>query len=194
MLYDAVARCRVWRGDAGADQGLVADEPEGKADQDWREGREPRPLHRLPDGRGRHPTAKCSRRFYASSQNYGRSHHQRQRETFDNHVFKGNRQEECAQMQKKRPDQPIDHRSGWPEGWQPPEPSIGLARSPITARIFTSGRESSGESGFDARVAGLGQLRTRFGVNVRHGVGNMMELAKSKNDIPLLGTSQKISR
>jgi PAS domain S-box-containing protein len=88
-------------------------------------------------------------------------------------------------MQKKRPDQPIDHRSGWPEGWQPPEPSIGLARSPITARIFTSGRESSGESGFDARVAGLGQLRTRFGVNVRHGVGNMMELAKSKNDIPL---------
>ena len=28
-----------------------------KADQDRREGREPRPLHRLPDGRGRHPTA-----------------------------------------------------------------------------------------------------------------------------------------
>src|ERR1700730_5472221 len=42
-------------GDAGADQGLVADEPEGKADQDWREGRQPRPLCRLPDGRGRHP-------------------------------------------------------------------------------------------------------------------------------------------
>src|ERR1700731_3685754 len=41
-------------GDAGADQGLVADEPEGKADQDWREGRQPRPLCRLPDGRGRH--------------------------------------------------------------------------------------------------------------------------------------------
>ncbi len=41
-------------GDAGADQGLVADEPEGKADQDWREGRSPRPLCRLPDGRGRH--------------------------------------------------------------------------------------------------------------------------------------------
>jgi hypothetical protein len=33
---------------------LVADEPEGKADQDWREGRQPRPLCRLPDGRGRH--------------------------------------------------------------------------------------------------------------------------------------------
>src|SRR5262245_30217827 len=44
-------------GDAGADQGLVADESEGKADQDRREGREPRPLCRLPDSRGRHPTA-----------------------------------------------------------------------------------------------------------------------------------------
>src|SRR5438445_9424566 len=44
-------------GDAGADQGLVADESEGKADQDRREGRQPRPLCHLPDGRGRHPTA-----------------------------------------------------------------------------------------------------------------------------------------
>ena len=40
-------------GDAGntrTDQGLVADEPEGKADQDRREGRQPRPLRRIPDG------------------------------------------------------------------------------------------------------------------------------------------------
>src|SRR5271154_2453676 len=44
-------------GDAGADQGLVADELEGKADKNRREGGEPRPLYRLPDGRGRHPTA-----------------------------------------------------------------------------------------------------------------------------------------
>ena len=44
-------------GDAGADQRLVADEPEGQADQDRRKGREPRPLCRLPDGRSRHPTA-----------------------------------------------------------------------------------------------------------------------------------------
>src|SRR5262249_46897461 len=44
-------------GDAGADQGLVADESEGKADQDRRESGEPRPVCCLPDGRGRHPTA-----------------------------------------------------------------------------------------------------------------------------------------
>ena len=44
-------------GDARADQRLVADEPEGEAHQDRREGRAPRSLHRLPDGRGRYLTA-----------------------------------------------------------------------------------------------------------------------------------------
>src|SRR5271165_424782 len=43
--------------DAGANQRLVADESEGKTDQDRREGGEPRSLCRLSDGRGRHPTA-----------------------------------------------------------------------------------------------------------------------------------------
>jgi hypothetical protein len=42
-------------GDARADQGLVVDEPKGKADQDRREGREPRSLRRIPDGRGCYP-------------------------------------------------------------------------------------------------------------------------------------------
>src|SRR6478735_7179559 len=40
----------------GADQGLLADELEGEADQDQREGGEPRTLCRLPNGGGRHPT------------------------------------------------------------------------------------------------------------------------------------------
>src|SRR2546430_281430 len=40
----------------GADQGLVADELEGEADQDRRKGGEPRTLRRLPNGGGRHPT------------------------------------------------------------------------------------------------------------------------------------------
>jgi len=44
-------------GDARADQGLVADKPEGDADPDRREGRQPRSLSRLPNGRGRHSTA-----------------------------------------------------------------------------------------------------------------------------------------
>src|SRR5262245_41322589 len=52
-------------GDAGADQGLVTDAPEGEADQDRREGREPRPLRRLPDGRGCHPTANVPGDFAA---------------------------------------------------------------------------------------------------------------------------------
>src|SRR5205823_14535075 len=41
---------------ARTDQRLVADELEGKADQDRRQGGEPRTLRRLPNGGGRHPT------------------------------------------------------------------------------------------------------------------------------------------
>ena len=55
---------------------------------DRREGREPRPLRRLPDGRGRHSPAKCSRRYCGRSQNYYRSRHPRQRETTNGHAFK----------------------------------------------------------------------------------------------------------
>src|SRR5262249_53277302 len=52
-------------GDAGADQGLVADDLEGQADQDRREGRQPWPLCHLPDGRGRHRTTNVPRDFAA---------------------------------------------------------------------------------------------------------------------------------
>ena len=44
-------------GDARADQEPVANEPEEEADQDRCEGRQPRPLRRIPNGRGRYPTA-----------------------------------------------------------------------------------------------------------------------------------------
>ncbi len=43
----------------------LTDELEGEAHQDRREGREPRPLRRLPDGRGRHRTANVPRDFAA---------------------------------------------------------------------------------------------------------------------------------
>src|SRR5436190_15154247 len=49
----------------GADQGLVADELEGEADQDRREGGEPRTLCRLPNGGGRHPAANVPGDFAA---------------------------------------------------------------------------------------------------------------------------------
>jgi len=44
-------------GDAGTYEWLVADHPQGEADQDRRQGGEPRPLHLVPDGRGRNPAA-----------------------------------------------------------------------------------------------------------------------------------------
>ena len=104
-------------GDAGADQGLVADEPEGEADQDRREGRQPRPLCRLPDGRGRHPTANVPGDFAAdrgttaaatTSASVRRAMVMRSRAT------DGRSASKC---QGKWPDQPLDHRSGCPRRW-----------------------------------------------------------------------------
>ena len=101
-------------GDARADQGLVADEPEGEADQDRREGRQPRPLRRLPDGRGRHPTANVPGDFAAdcgttaaatTSAGVRRSMVMRSKAT------DGRSASKC---QRKWPDQPLDHRSGCP--------------------------------------------------------------------------------
>ena len=59
------ARLQSWQfpahaGDARADQGLV--QPEGKADQDRRESRQPRPVCRLPDGGSRDPKKPLRRR------------------------------------------------------------------------------------------------------------------------------------
>jgi hypothetical protein len=101
-------------GDARADQRLVADEPEGEADQDRCEGGEPRSLRRISDGRGRH----------------GRSHHQRQREALDCHAFTSNRREECAQMPRKMARSAPDHRSGCPMRWWPSSPRGCLAGRP----------------------------------------------------------------
>jgi hypothetical protein len=56
--------CALWRRRSRSKK-LVADEPEGKADQDRREDREPRPLCRVSDGRSRH-SQKCVRRHFAA--------------------------------------------------------------------------------------------------------------------------------
>src|SRR5271169_3121383 len=45
-----------------ADQRLVADEPQGKADQDRREDRQPWSVCRFPDGRSRHSENSLCRR------------------------------------------------------------------------------------------------------------------------------------
>src|SRR6516162_1048621 len=44
---------------------------------------------------------KCSRRFCGSSQNCGRSRHQRWRKTFDGRAFKANKPEECVPYVRK---------------------------------------------------------------------------------------------
>jgi hypothetical protein len=99
----------------GADQGLVADELEGEADQDRREGGEPRTLCRLPNGGGRHPAANVPGDSAAdrgttaaatTSTSVRRSMSMHSRAT-----DRGN----ASKCQGKWPDQTLDQAFGLPE-------------------------------------------------------------------------------
>src|SRR5262249_31606615 len=95
-------------GDAGADQGLVADEPEGEADQDRREGGEPRPLCYLPDGRGRHRTANVpgnSAPYRGTAAAATTSASMRRSIVMRSRATEGRSVSEC---QRKRPDQTLN--------------------------------------------------------------------------------------
>src|SRR5262249_9663917 len=121
-------------GDAGADQGLVADESEGQADQDRREGGEPRPLCYLPDGRGRHRTANVPRDFAAH----------RGTATAATTSASVRRSMSCIQEQPTegvRPNvmekgriRPSTKRSGYPRCWQRSAPRVCLARGEVNRR------------------------------------------------------------
>jgi len=98
----------------------VADEPAGEAHRDRREGGEPRPLHRLLDGRGRHPTANVpGDSATAHCGNCGSSSHQRQRETFDDYAFNSNQRRIAPKCQGKWSDQPVNaiRDTGMPENF-----------------------------------------------------------------------------
>src|ERR1019366_1700766 len=108
--------------------GLVADEPEGEADQDRREGGESRTLCRLPNGRGCHPTGNVPGDFAAD------------------------RRTATAATTSASVRRPMVMRSRATDGrsasqcqgkWldQPPRPPFGLAEVPVT--VGTS-RLSSG--------------------------------------------------
>src|SRR5450756_2300023 len=129
----------------GADQGLVADEPEGEADQDRREGGESRTLCRLPDGRGRHPTGNVPEDFAAdrrtataatTSASVRRPMVMRSRA----------RREECVPMPGKMA------RSA-------PRPPFGLAEVPVT--VGTSASPNGGRGADLAIFPGIGTHSSR---------------------------------
>jgi hypothetical protein len=136
-----------WRYKAiAAPRAIDADELVGEADQDRREGGEPRTLRRLPNGGGRHPTTNVPGDSADDRGTTAATTTPRQHEAFDCHAFKRNRQEECVQMPEKIT------RSA-------PRPSFGLPRaagshptSRLTSRdaakslLSTLVSESSGES------------------------------------------------
>src|SRR5262249_35280193 len=104
--------------------------PQGEADQDRRQGGEPRPLHRVPDGRGRNPTADVPGDFAtyrgtaaAAAVGDGMRRpifmHQRQPT--------GGMRPNATQNGQIRPS---TKRSGYPRCWERSAPRICLARGP----------------------------------------------------------------
>jgi hypothetical protein len=105
------------RGDARTNQGLVADEPEGQADQYRREVREPRLLCRLPDGRGRHPAANIPG---DSAAHRGTAAAATTRASVRRSIFVHSRATDgrsAPKCQGKWPDRPLDHHAGCLRRW-----------------------------------------------------------------------------
>ena len=131
-------------GDARADQELVADELEGEADQDRRQGGEPWPLCRLSDGRGRHPSANVPGDFTAHcGTTAAATTSASMRPSMGS---KSNRREQYVQMPAK-----IARSAGRPP-FGLPEMLVAVHTSRLSCReaekapIFTPVQESSGES------------------------------------------------
>src|SRR5262249_16150657 len=116
-----------------------AGELEGKADQDRREGGEPWPLYRLPDGRGRHPTANvpgdsAAHRGIAAAATTSASV---RRSIVMRSCVQQQRRETCAQMPGNWPNQPpLFHRSGCPVLVAARPPQL-FAQNPERANIRT---------------------------------------------------------
>src|SRR5262249_18468907 len=126
--------------DAGADQRLVADELERKADQDRREGGEPWPLYRLPDGRGRHPTANvpgdsAAHRGIAAAATTSASV---SRSIVMRSCVQQQRRETCAQMPGNWPNQPPSSTVRAARCWSPPAPRNCLHKTRKGANIHAS--------------------------------------------------------
>ena len=89
------------------DQKLVADEPEGKADQDRREGRQPRPLYRLPDGGSGDPKKPLRRHPAAHRRTATAASHVNSMRRSVSRVLQ-NQQEKCVLTAKSSALSPFD--------------------------------------------------------------------------------------
>src|SRR5262249_1454571 len=90
----------------------------------------------------------CSKRFCGSSRSYGRSHHQRQRETFDVMHSSATDRRSASKCQGKWPDQTLDQTFGLPEVLVAVSTSRLSCKRAGKTRTLMPVWDSSGESRF----------------------------------------------
>src|SRR5215813_13442859 len=90
----------------------------------------------------------CSKRFCGSSRSYGRSHHQRQRETFDVMHSRATDRRSASKCEGKWPDQTLDQAFGLREVLVAVSTSRLSCRRAGKTRTLMPVWDSSGESQF----------------------------------------------
>jgi hypothetical protein len=142
---------------AGADQGLVADESERETDQDRREGGEPRSLCSVSDGRGRH-SPKPVRRDPADDRGTATAHHIGSVRRSFFHAFAANHRRSAVRQLHNSGEVRLDDRKfgifrrsarSWPASRRSTNGggSLGLSKTPNRARL---GMETAAIRGMSA--------------------------------------------
>src|SRR6516164_3521344 len=96
---------------------------------------------------------KCSKRFCGSSRNYGRSHHQRQRDTFDVMHSRATDRRSASKCQGKWPDQSLNQAFGLSEVLAAVSTSRLSCKRAGKTRTLMPVWDSSGESRSKAKAS-----------------------------------------
>src|SRR5215813_13117697 len=104
---------------------------------------------------------KCSKRFCGSSRNCGRSHHQRQRETFDVMHSRAADSRSASKCQGKWPDQTLEQAFGLPEVLVAVSTSRLSCKRAGKTRTLIPVWDSSGESRFGCTIPTASILRPK---------------------------------
>src|SRR5262249_455358 len=99
--------------------------------------------------------SKCSKRFCGSSRNSGRSHHQRQHETFDVMHSRAAERRSASKSQGKWPDQTLDQAFGLPEVLVAVSTSRLSCKRAGKTRTLMPVWDPSGESRINCSITGL---------------------------------------
>ena len=150
-------------GDAGTYERLVADHPQGEADQDRRQGGEPQPLHRVPDGRGRGAEGIVPGNLAADRRTATKTGSRVGLGRLD----ASSRGRSVSECQEKWPDRRIGRHSGRPERAPHCAARLQFRGTPPSAIVYAVAEFHLGNVGYFQRRSSVAAISVRCRL-VRH--------------------------